>query len=275
MKPRPRLIRLDRPDHAGRAESPAAELPRLEFNGISRIFRSPENEYPQVLDNLDLAAAPGELICILGPSGCGKTTLLNIAAGFLAPDAGTVRVDGRTAGKPGPDRCVVFQEDALFPWLTVRENIAFGLEGKGLRRKEIRRCVDHFLSLVGLSAFAGLLPSEISGGMKQRVALARVLALDPRILLMDEPFGALDAQTRSEMQVLLLRLWDELGHTILFVTHDMVEAALLADRIIIMDRLPGRIREDIRVSLPRPRRRESDSFHRFLKQTARAMGHGG
>jgi NitT/TauT family transport system ATP-binding protein len=169
-------------------------------------------------------------------------------------------LNGQPVGRPGPDRCVVFQEDALFPWLTVKENIAFGLKGRKLSRREREREVDRFVSLVGLDGFADYLPQAISGGMKQRVSLARVLILQPKVLLMDEPFAALDAQTRGEMQDLLLDLWKKFSHTILFVTHDVNEAVLLADRIILMDKDPGRIREDISIDLPRPRHKDSDRY---------------
>jgi NitT/TauT family transport system ATP-binding protein len=172
-------------------------------------------------------------------------------------------IDGQAVTRPGPDRCVVFQEDALFPWLTVAENIAFGARNI-LPRKQLPAEVHRFLEMVGLAAFKDFLPREISGGMKQRVALARVLIMKPQVLLMDEPFGALDAQTREDMQKLLLTLWKELSHTILFVTHDLVEAIVLADRILIMSHDPGRIRLEVLVTLPRPRRKESDEFHRFF-----------
>lgn len=247
--------------------------PVLEIRGLSKIFHMGGTTHLAVLDAVSLTAAPGELVCILGPSGCGKSTLLKIVSGFLAPDAGEVRLNGVAVTRPGPDRCVVFQEDALFPWLTVAENIAFGLTRSFGNRQRVREEVARFLELVGLSAFGGYLPSEISGGMKQRVALARVLILTPRVLLMDEPFAALDAQTRAEMQCLLLDLWRRFSHTILFVTHDVAEAVMLADRIVIMDRLPGRVRKEIRVSLPRPRERESDAFHRFLKSVREPPRH--
>ncbi|MFZ7110628.1 MAG: ABC transporter ATP-binding protein [Desulfatiglandales bacterium] len=216
--------------------------------------------YLQVLDDVSFQSESGELIAILGRSGCGKSTLLKILAGFIPPSSGKVVLNRRLVTGPGPDRCVIFQEDALFPWLTVGENIAFGLRGHGLARKSKTAEVDRFLRLVGLSDFKDYLPGEISGGMKQRVALARVLILKPEVLFMDEPFASLDAQSREEMQDLLLTLWRELGHTILFVTHDVNEAVILADRILLMDKNPGRIREEIRVSLPRPRERESSAF---------------
>ncbi len=205
------------------------------------------------------------MICILGPSGCGKSTLLKILSGFLAPSAGKVTLNGLPVSRPGPERSVVFQEDALFPWLTVAENIAFGLKGRGLGSQWVRQETARFLSLVNLDAFAGYLPRQISGGMKQRVALARVLIRNPRVLLMDEPFAALDAQTREEMQNFLLDLWKKFSHTILFVTHDVTEAVTLADRILVMEKNPGRIRHDIAVTLNRPRMRESDTFHHHCK----------
>jgi NitT/TauT family transport system ATP-binding protein len=200
------------------------------------------------------------MICILGRSGCGKTTLLNILAGFFPPSSGAVLLNGKSVQTPGPDRCVVFQEDTLFPWLTVWENIAFGLQGRKRDRAYLKGEVDRFISLVGLGPFRDYLPKEISGGMRQRVALARVLILKPRVLLMDEPFASLDAQTREEMQGLLISLWEKLAQTVLFVTHNVDEAITLADRILVMNKGPGYIREEIPVSLPRPRRAERTEF---------------
>ena len=235
------------------------KAPILQLQTLGRVFRV-NHSFLTVLDDISFDVQAGEMICILGPSGCGKTTLLKILSGFLKPSSGRVLLHGRPVTAPGPDRCVVFQEDALFPWLTVAENIAFGLKGKGVGpgRHEM---VDRYLELVGLSAFGGYLPAEISGGMKQRVALARVLILEPEILLMDEPFAALDAQTREEMHQLLLRLWKNLGHTIVFVTHDVREAVTLADRVIVMDKNPGRVKEVVNVDLERPRNLDHHSFH--------------
>ena len=232
----------------------------LKIEGLSKRFRVNGAADTGVLEAVDIQVRRGEMICILGRSGCGKSTLLKILAGFIPPSSGRVRLDSRPVHRPGPDRCVVFQEDALFPWLTVRENIAFGLKGCKMDSRERRREVDRFLSYVGLSDFENYLPQEISGGMKQRVSLARVLILKPEVLLMDEPFAALDAQTREEMQNLLLSLWETLHHTVIFVTHDVNEAVLLADRIILMDKSPGRIREDIPIELPRPREKDSEPF---------------
>lgn len=226
---------------------------------LSKIFHLRDTRL-NVLDNISFEAKEGELVCIVGRSGCGKSTLLNILAGFMVPSSGDVLLEGRRLSRPGPDRCVVFQEDALFPWLTVEENIAFGLKQGIFSHRLNRARLDEYIEMVGLTPFRSYLPSEISGGMKQRVALARVLILDPMVLLMDEPFGALDAQSREEMQKLLLFLWSRLSHTILFVTHDVNEAVLLADRVLVMDSGPGRIRREFHVGLERPRNPESSSF---------------
>jgi NitT/TauT family transport system ATP-binding protein len=175
---------------------PEEKRPALTVRNLSKVFHM-DSGYATVLDGIEFRIGAGELVCILGPSGCGKSTLLKIAAGFIPPSGGSIEVGGRTIKKPGPDRCVVFQEDALFPWLTVAENIAFGAK-KIMGKKKLATEVDRYLEMVGLSAFKDYLPKEISGGMKQRVALARVLILKPKVLLMDEPFGALDAQTRED-----------------------------------------------------------------------------
>jgi NitT/TauT family transport system ATP-binding protein len=221
--------------------------------------------FTKVLNNIHFEINAGELVCILGPSGCGKTTLLKLIAGFMPPSGGKIEIEGKPVKQPGPDRCVVFQEEALFPWLTVAENIAFGAR-LNLPKNQLKNEVNLYLEMVGLTAFKDYLPKEISGGMKQRVALARVLILNPRVLLMDEPFGALDAQTREDMQNLLLSLWAELSHTILFVTHDLNEAVTLADRILLMGHNAGCIQSEIAVPLPRPRKQESDAFHHFFRE---------
>jgi len=237
----------------------------LQIRSLRKVFRTGASDLT-VLEGIDFSVQKGELICILGRSGCGKSTLLKILAGFIPPTAGRVLLGEEPVARPGPERCVVFQEDALFPWLTVEENIAFGMRQHRWARKEISDEIDRFLALVGLSEFRHYLPREISGGMKQRVALARVLILQPRVLLMDEPFAALDAQTREEMQQLMLSLWAKLSHTILFVTHDVTEAVTLADRILLMGKDPGRIREDIKVELPRPRKRDTEDFLFFCRR---------
>jgi NitT/TauT family transport system ATP-binding protein len=239
------------------------EKPILVVDRLSKSFEI-NSTNQLVLDRISFCALPGEMICIVGRSGCGKTTLLNILAGFESPSSGQVRMNGETIRKPGPDRCVVFQEDTLFPWLTVRENIEFGLKGvlkKPHRKAELKR----FLTMVGLQNFRDYLPGDISGGMKQRVALARVLIMKPQVLLMDEPFASLDYHTRRQMQELLVYLWRELGHTIIFVTHDIDEAIMLADKIVVMDTSPGRIRRELAVPLARPRRAEQSDYIFFRK----------
>jgi len=244
--------------------------PLLRSVGLGKIFPM-GNHFIKVLENINLSVNSGELVCILGPSGCGKTTLLKIVAGFIKPSSGRIETHGVPISGPGFERCIVFQEDALFPWLTVEENIAFGLKGR-INKREIKKRVGKFLYLTGLEGFGRYLPSEISGGMKQRVALARVLVLDPKLLLMDEPFGSLDAQSREEMQSLLLSLWEELRHTIIFVTHDITEAAFLADRILVMDKYPGSIKLIVDVSLKRPRRKETNEFHHFYRYLRDRIG---
>lgn len=233
--------------------------PLLEAVDICRSYQL-NGSVHQVLEGIRFTVRQGEFTCVTGRSGCGKTTLLKILAGLTSPSSGRVFMEGSPVNGPGPDRCVVFQEYALFPWLTVEENIAFGLKIRRVEKSTAKEAVERYLALTGLSQFKDYLPREISGGMKQRVALARVLILNPRILLMDEPFGALDAQTREDMQCLLLELWQELRHTILFVTHDANEALLLADRILIMGINPGRIVKEISVDLPRPRAKEEREF---------------
>lgn len=237
------------------------DVPILEIRAMSKVFHV-NGEFVNVLGDIHLSVQKGEFVCLMGRSGCGKTTLLNILAGFIPPSSGVAEIHGELICRPGPDRCVVFQEDALFPWLTVFENVAFGLRVLKKSRKKIRNEVMDMLAETGLNEFRDYLPGEISGGMKQRVALARVLILRPNVLLMDEPFAALDAQTREEMQKLLLQLWRSLSHTVVFVTHDVEEALTLADRILIMEKNPGRIRHEMDVSLERPRKK--GETRRFL-----------
>lgn len=251
--------------HLKLVPSPDVPATLLEITGLSKIY--PEGgDARRVLSDINITALAGEFLCILGPSGCGKTTLLKLIAGFLPASSGAIRLNGKKIEKPGPDRCFVFQEDALFPWLTVAENIDFGLKTREKDRKKRKVEVDRYLDLVGLRDFRNHLPHQISGGMKQRVALARVLILSPHVLLMDEPFGALDAQTREEMQRLLLSLWKQFSRTIFFVTHDVTEAITLADRILILSDQPGRITADISVPLARPRNQESFAFHNFYRK---------
>ncbi|MDD9303036.1 MAG: ABC transporter ATP-binding protein [Desulfobacter sp.] len=249
-------------------QGPEYSGPLLGIRRLSKSFMV-NGSRVEVLKDLSFEAREKEFVCILGQSGCGKSTLLKVMAGFIPLDSGQVLFQGSPITKPGPERCVVFQEDALFPWLTIEENIGFGLVKKtrGQRQKQ----VDKFLGLVGLSPFRKYLPKEISGGMKQRVALARVLVLNPRILLMDEPFAALDAQTRENMQDLLLALWQTLGHTIVFVTHDVREAVALSDRTMVMNQGPGDFARIVDINLDRPRFQEDERFMGYVGRLKRLV----
>ena len=205
------------------------------------------------VQDAQLDIRPGEFVCLLGPSGCGKSTLLNAMAGFVSPTRGELTIDGKGVDAPSPDRGMVFQQHSLFPWKTVRDNVSFGPLMAGASRNEACSVARTFLSLVGLAAFEDAYPGTLSGGMQQRVGIARALANYPSVLLMDEPFGALDAQTRIMMQENLLEIWREFRNTVVFVTHDIDEAVFLSDRIVVMSASPGRIIADIKVTLPRPR----------------------
>ncbi len=232
----------------------------IEIRGVSQTFAGAGGDVV-ALSGIDLVIDSGQFVCLLGPSGCGKSTLLNALAGFLAPSAGAITVDGRAITGPGPDRGMVFQEYALFPWMTVADNLAFGLEAKGRPRDEISARVSELLALFGLGDFRDRFPKDLSGGMRQRVAIARLLALDPPILLMDEPFGALDALTRRTLQDELLRIWARLGKTVVFVTHSLEEALYLGDRVVVMTYRPGTIKRDQTITLPRPRDPASPEFN--------------
>lgn len=205
------------------------------------------------LNGVNLEIAENEFVCVVGPSGCGKSTLLNMISGLDNPTEGHVLVNGKEVTKPSSERGVVFQQYALFPWLTVRKNIEFGLKIKGCSKEVIRAEVDKYLKMVDLTQFENSYPKELSGGMKQRVAIARAYAVNPEVLLMDEPFGALDAQTKAQLQSELINTWSQEKKTIFFITHDVEEAVVLAQRIVIMSARPGRIREIINVNLPYPR----------------------
>jgi len=213
--------------------------------------------------SIDIKA--GEFACILGPLGCGKSTLLNAVAGYVTPTTGAITVDDVAVEKPGPDRGMVFQQYSLLPWKTVYENVAFGPKMAGQTRTEAGSTANTFLQLVGLKKFGNRYPAELSGGMQQRVGIARALANYPSVLLMDEPFGALDAQTRLMMQESLLDIWRKFGTTVVFVTHDVDEAVFLADRVLIMSAAPGRIIEDVKITLPRPRTTDLASTPDYIK----------
>ena len=224
----------------------------LDASGVRKAY-SRDGHALEVVDIARFSAREGEFITVIGPSGCGKSTFLHIMGGFIPAESGRIQVYGRTVNGPGPDRGMMFQEFALFPWKSVAGNIAWGLEAQGTAPKDIQDIVRHYLEMMGLWDFRNHFPAELSGGMKQRVALARVLAFDPKVLLMDEPFGALDAQTREVMQEELTRLWERTGKTIVFVTHDIDEAVYLGDRVVVLTARPARIREEVQIALPRPR----------------------
>jgi NitT/TauT family transport system ATP-binding protein len=230
---------------------------------VTKVYRAGSRTPVAALDETDLAVERGRFVCLLGPSGCGKSTLLSMVAGLVRPTAGSIRVGGAAVTGPGPERGLVFQEYGLFPWLTVRGNIAFGLDCRGTPRAERESIVEKYVELTGLAGFESRYPHELSGGMKQRVAIARTLANDPRVLLMDEPFGAVDALTREALQDEILRLWRVERKTILFVTHSMMEAAYLADEIVMLTARPGRVLARVPVPLAHPRVRSDLEFLGF------------
>ncbi len=215
---------------------------QIVVDGVSHLYRPPRGREVLALDQVSLEVRNREFVALLGPSGCGKSTLLYLIGGFLPVETGAIRIDGKPVAGPGPDRGIVFQHFALFPWKTVRGNILYGLERQGMPREEREKRTQDFIELVGLAGFEDSYPSQLSGGMKQRTAIARTLAFDPNILLMDEPFGALDAQTRGLMQSELLSIWQRTPKTVIFVTHDVQEAVYLADRVAVMSARPGRIK---------------------------------
>ncbi|WP_245827607.1 ABC transporter ATP-binding protein [Paenisporosarcina indica] len=226
--------------------------PKLEIKDVGKIFKTKSGE-TTALEKTSFTVEDGEFVTILGPSGCGKSTILRIVAGLEESNSGQVLLDGQEINGPGPDRGMVFQSYTLYPWLTVKENITFGLKLKGVSQKERDDLARHYLQLIGLEGFEKHYPIQLSGGMKQRVAIARALANDPKILLMDEPFGALDAQTRTIMQEVLLKAWEESKKTILFITHDVDESIFLADSVYVMTARPGRLKKKIPITLDRPR----------------------
>lgn len=232
----------------------------LEIRDLKQSFSKDDGSKLVVLENLSLKVRDEEFVCILGSSGCGKTTLLRLIAGLDTAQSGSIILDGEEMKGASPKVGMVFQEYSLFPWRTVIDNIAFGLEMQGMSTDERYKIAEHYLDLVNLTHFRDSFPSELSGGMRQRVAVARALALDPVLLLMDEPFGALDAQTRNKLQMELLDIWEETKKTIVFITHSVDEAVFISDRIIILTPRPGRICRIIDVNLPRPRERTSVEF---------------
>ncbi|WP_116953421.1 ABC transporter ATP-binding protein [Jiangella endophytica] len=243
--------------------------PAIAIDGVGKDYLDPRGGPPvRALDGVDISIAPGEFVSIIGPSGCGKTTLLKMVDGLIGVDRGEISVLGRRVSGPGPERAVVFQSFALLPWLTVEDNVAFGLKQRGVAAQERRRIAREHLERVGLGGFEDKHPSQLSGGMQQRVGLARALAVNPSVLLMDEPFSAIDAQTRLLLQSDLLRIWADTDMTVLFVTHAMDEAVFLSDRVVIMEPRPGRVREVLPIDLPRPRTEEIRSTARFAELTS-------
>ncbi|WP_245629121.1 ABC transporter ATP-binding protein [Alicyclobacillus shizuokensis] len=236
----------------------------IKVENVTKAFATGKGTHV-VLDNVNLEINEGDFICVVGPSGCGKTTLLNILGGLERADGGTVLHRGIPVDGPHPSRGVIFQQYALFPWKTVLGNVEFGLKLKGIPKRERTEIALHYLDLVGLTKFKDAYPKELSGGMKQRVAIARAYAVDPEVLLMDEPFGALDAQTRGQLQEELLKTWEKEKKTVFFITHDVEEAVILANRVIMMDTHPGRIKRELRVDLPYPRNQETKLLDNFTQ----------
>ena len=249
---------------------PEGKRTQVAVRGVTKRFTVGEDEI-EALARIDISIDAGQFVCLIGASGCGKSTLLRIVAGFEEPTTGYVSAQGKPITGPGSDRGMVFQDYALFPWMTVRQNIGFGPRQRQLPRKEVEAIADEFAKLVGLGRFADRYPQQLSGGMKQRVAIARVLANNASILLMDEPFGAIDALTREQLQHELLQIWRRTGVTIIFVTHSVEEAVLLADRVLVMSAGPGRIENDITIDLPRPRDVSSPEFNVVRRDVARRL----
>ena len=252
------------------AGSPAAGA-KMALRGVSKVFAAGSAHEVVAIERIDLEVRDGEIYCLLGPSGCGKTTVLNMVAGFEAASAGEVLVDGATVAAPGPDRAVVFQEATLFPWLTVLGNIAFGLRLAAVDGAAARERAMRYVESMGLKGFEHRYPYELSGGMQQRVSLARAWVNNPAVLLLDEPFGALDAQTKIVMQELLLELWERFHTTILYITHDVEEAIFLGDRIGVMTKRPSRLRDELVVDVPRPRTIDLTTEDRFVALKRRIL----
>lgn len=238
---------------------------KLELRNVTKTFNTEEGEM-EALEGINIEVKPNEFLCIIGPSGCGKTTLLRLVAGLDHPNSGEIILDGKEVKGPSPDRGMVFQEFSLFPWRTVLKNVEFGLEIRGMKDKERREIAEKYIELVGLQGFENCYSYELSGGMKQRVAIARALATEPAILLMDEPFGSVDAQTRNLLQEELLEIWKRTKKTVLFVTHSVDEAVYLADRVAVMSARPGCLVKCLDIDIPRPRKRTSIEVNEFREK---------
>jgi len=244
---------------------------KLEIRNLTKTFSTEDGEM-MALEDVSIEVKPAEFLCIIGPSGCGKTTLLRMVAGLDHPSSGEIILDGKEVKGPSPDRGMVFQEFSLFPWRTVLKNVEFGLEIKGVGDKARREIAEKYIELVGLQGFENHYPYELSGGMKQRVAIARALATEPAILLMDEPFGSVDAQTRNILQEELLRIWKRTKKTVLFVTHSVDEAVYLADRVAVMSARPGCLVKCLDIDIPRPRKRTSMEVNEFREKLLMLLG---
>ncbi len=244
---------------------------KLEIRNLTKTFSTEDGEM-MALEDVSIEVKPAEFLCIIGPSGCGKTTLLRMVAGLDHPSSGEIILDGKEVKGPSPDRGMVFQEFSLFPWRTVLKNVEFGLEIKGVGDKARREIAEKYIELVGLQGFENHYPYELSGGMKQRVAIARALATEPSILLMDEPFGSVDAQTRNILQEELLRIWKRTKKTVLFVTHSVDEAVYLADRVAVMSARPGCLVKCLDIDIPRPRKRTSMEVNEFREKLLMLLG---
>ncbi|MEX1166211.1 MAG: ABC transporter ATP-binding protein [Hydrogenophaga sp.] len=265
------------------SSSAASALGHIVLKNLSMSFGQGASRI-QAVQAIDLNVAPGEFVSIIGPSGCGKSTLLNVVAGFATPSEGQVLLDGAPIVGPGPERGVVFQQYSLFPWMSVRKNVEFGLKMKGVDASKRETTARTLLGLAGLLAFENHFPDQLSGGMKQRVGIVRALATSPQVMLMDEPFGALDAQTRVVMQQILTNMWQKFRLSVLFITHDIEEAIFLSDRVYVMTARPGRIKAEVAIALPRPRTAEMMSSIEFTQilhklrnlireESLAAMGH--
>jgi len=236
--------------------------PLIKIQNVNKIYRGVSGDV-EALHEVNLDIEENEFVSIVGPSGCGKTTLLNVLAGLETYDTGSVTMNGESIVGPGIERGVIFQQYALFPWLTVRKNMEFGLRYKDYSKEKKKEIIDHYMDIVGLTEFANSYPKELSGGMKQRVAIARGYATSPQVLLMDEPFGALDAQTRAQLQEDLLKTWETERKTCIFITHDVEEAVLLSQRVVLMSARPGRVKQIIKIDLPYPRNQKTKILPQF------------